>query len=81
MYVMGIKKFSISKKVLCAVFGHKIITSKKITSHLKEYQCTICKMELTNDEKGGITFLTPELKEINDALETFCQKKLSLKQH
>lgn len=81
MYLMDIKKFSISKKVLCAVFGHKIITSKKITSHLKEYQCTICKMELTNDEKGGITFLTPELKEINDALETFCQKKLSLKQH
>jgi hypothetical protein len=38
-------------------------------------------MELTNDEKGGITFLTPELKEINEALDTFCQKKLIVEQH
>jgi hypothetical protein len=81
MDLIEIKKLIGSKKLLCSIFGHNIVTSKKITTNFKEYRCTICNMELTNDEKGGITFLTPELKEINGALETFCQKKLMVKQH
>jgi hypothetical protein len=81
MDLIEIKKLIASKKLLCTIFGHNIVTSKKITNNLKEYKCTVCKMELTNDEKGGITFLTPELKEINEALGTFCQKKLIVKQH
>ncbi|RVT77385.1 hypothetical protein EOD40_06130 [Flavobacterium sufflavum] len=81
MYLFEMKKLITSKKFLCSIFGHNIVTSKEITNNLKEYKCTVCKMELTNDEKGGITFLTPELKEINKALDTFCQKKLMVKQH
>ena len=76
-----IKTLITSKKVLCSIFGHKIITSRNITNHMKEYRCTVCNMELTNDEEGDITYLTPELKEINEALVYFYQKKLLVKQH
>ena len=70
-----------SKKLICSIFGHKIVTSRNITNHLKEYKCTVCQMELTNDEQGSLTFLTPELKEVNEALVSFYQKKLLVKQH
>ncbi len=76
-----IKTLITSKKVFCSVFGHKMITSRNITNHLKEYRCTVCQMELTNDEEGDLTYLTPELKEVNEALVHFYQKKLLVKQH
>jgi hypothetical protein len=47
----------------------------EILNHFKEYKCTVCALELTNDEKGNKTYLTPELKEINDTLKVFCRKK------
>lgn len=81
MELFEMKKLIVSKKIICALFGHKIITSRNITNHLKEYKCTVCKMELTNTEEGNLTFLTPELKEVNEALVNFCQKKLIAKQH
>jgi hypothetical protein len=34
-------------------------------------------LELTNDEKGNKTYLTPELKEINDTLKVFCRRNIS----
>jgi hexokinase len=40
-----------------------------LQNHFKEYECTVCALELTNDEKGNKTYLTPELKEINDTLK------------
>jgi hypothetical protein len=42
-----------------------------------EYECTVCALELTNDEKGNKTYLTPELKEINDTLKVFCRRNIS----
>lgn len=81
MDLKEIKTLIASKKILCSVFGHKIVTSRNITNHLKEYKCTVCEMELTNDEEGYITYLTPELKEVNEALVSFYQKKLLVKQH
>lgn len=81
MELFEMKKLIVSKKIICALFGHKIITSRNITNHLKEYKCTVCKMELTNTEEGNLTFLTPELKEVNEALVHFYQKKLVTKQH
>lgn len=43
MYLSEIKKFIISKKLLCSVFGHNIVTSRKITNHLKEYKSQFVK--------------------------------------
>ncbi|WKL44643.1 DUF1660 family phage protein [Flavobacterium sp. ZE23DGlu08] len=71
-----IKEKFLSKKILCTLFGHKIITTRNVTNHFKEFKCTVCELELTNDEKGRKTFLTPELKEINETLIGFYNKRI-----
>ncbi len=81
MDITEIKKLITSKKILCSLFGHKIVTARNITNNLKEYKCTTCNMELTNDDEGDMTYLTPELKEVNQALKYFYQKKHLVKQH
>ena len=69
----------IGKKAVCSIFGHKIVTIRKVTNHFKEYECTCCKIKLTNDLQDRKTFLTPELKEINETLlNHFNRRMLSL---
>jgi hypothetical protein len=75
MSTTDIKDFFLSKGFYCLLFRHRIVTSRAITNHFKEYKCTSCGLELTNDEKGNKTLLTPELKDINDTLHRFCIKK------
>ena len=75
MSAIEIKENFLSKKIYCLLFGHRIITTRNITDHFKEYKCTVCALELTNDEKGNKTYLAPELKDINDTLKNFCIKK------
>jgi hypothetical protein len=75
MSPIAIKERLLTKKLLCTVLGHRFITSRNVTHHFKEYKCTVCQLELTNDEKGQITFLTPELKEINETLIVFYKKR------
>ena len=77
MNIIEIKEKFITKKILCSLFGHKFITSRNVTNHFKEFKCTVCQLELTNDEKGQKTFLTPELKEINETLMGFHKKRLN----
>jgi len=62
-------------KVWCSFFGHQFVTSRNITGHFKEYKCSHCQLELTNDEKGRRIFLTPELRDINETLGLFYQKR------
>ena len=76
MNTIEIKRKFLNKKLLCSLFGHRFITSRSVTNHFKEYKCTVCKLELTNNEKVEITSLTPELKEINETLIGFYKKKL-----
>ena len=76
MTPIEIKEKFLSKKILCSLFGHKIITTRNVTNHFKEYKCTVCNLELTNDENGQKTFLTPELKEINETLIGFYKKRI-----
>jgi len=64
-----------SRKILCSLFGHKIVTTRNVTNHFKEYKCSICGLELTDDLKGHKTFLTPELKDINEALLSLYKKR------
>jgi hypothetical protein len=66
------------KKTSCSIFGHKIVTTRNVTNHFKEYRCTVCNVELTNDLQDKKSLLTPELKEINDTLlNHFTRKNLS----
>nr|WP_315163990.1 DUF1660 family phage protein [uncultured Flavobacterium sp.] len=76
MNTIEIKRNFLNKKLLCSLFGHRFIKTRNVTDHFKEYKCTVCKLELTNNEKGEITSLTPELKEINETLIGFYKKKL-----
>ncbi|TGD58088.1 DUF1660 family phage protein [Flavobacterium humi] len=62
------KRKFLGRKILCSLFGHKLITTRNVTAHFKEFECTVCRMELTNDVKGQKTFLTPELREVNETL-------------
>lgn len=78
MKMIDFKEKFITKKVLCSLMGHKFIVTRNITNHFKEFKCTVCQIELTNDDNGRKTFLTPELKEINETLRGFHNKKLHL---
>lgn len=71
-----LKEKLLNKKILCSLFGHKFIVTRNITNHFKEFECKVCHLELTNDDKGRKKILTPELKEINETLISFNKKKL-----
>lgn len=63
------------RKTACSIFGHKIVTIKNVTGHFKEYKCTVCQLELTNDLQDRKMFLTPKLKEINETLSKHYNRK------
>jgi hypothetical protein len=68
----------VNKKTVCYVFGHKIVTVRNVTNHFKEYKCTCCNVELTNDLQNKKSILTPQLREINETLlNHFNRKHLS----
>lgn len=63
------------RKILCSLFGHKLIIKRNVTSHFREYECSVCRLELTNNDKGEKMSLTPHLKEVNETLYNFYIKK------
>lgn len=72
---MSIKTTFSLGKLYCSIFGHRYRVTKKITAHVNEYQCMLCNCEATNDDKGKLTSLTPQLKDINKTLISFHKKK------
>ncbi len=62
-------------KICCSIFGHHFVISKKITSHIKEYKCVHCCKQVSNDEKGHFTNLTPEVRAFNQELSQFHQRR------
>lgn len=69
------KEINTPRKILCSFFGHKIVTTRNVTNHFKEYKCSVCNLEMTTDLKGHKTFLTPELKDINEVLLSLYNKR------
>ena len=65
----------IGKKIVCAIFGHHFIETKKVNLHFSEYKCSYCKLRATNDPIGHKTTLTNELKEINETMSYLHLKK------
>lgn len=59
---------SIVKKLFCILFGHHFIQIKKVNNHFKEFECSHCKLQVTNDNIGNKIVLTSELKDINKTL-------------
>lgn len=68
-------KITLLKKIFCFFFGHKLVITKDITKHIKEYKCTCCNLELTNNHKGVKSVLTPELKDANTTVMNFYIKR------
>jgi hypothetical protein len=75
MNTITLKEINFSSKILCSVLGHKIITTRNVTNHFREYKCSLCGLELTNDLQGHKISLTPELKDINEILNRLYKKK------
>ncbi|WP_300566451.1 hypothetical protein [Flavobacterium sp.] len=75
MTAIQLKEKFLTKRILCSLFGHKLVTTRNVTAHFKEYKCTSCHLELTNDDKGMKTFLTPELRDVNETLFSFYNRR------
>lgn len=75
MNTLHLKEKFHTKKIMCSLFGHKLITTRNVTAHFKEYKCTSCHVELTNDDKGVKTFLTPQLRDVNETLFSFYNRR------
>jgi len=58
----------VKKSYFCTLLGHRFIETKKVNSHFSEFECTICKMQATNDSRNKKIALTSELKDINETL-------------
>ena len=65
----------LGKKIVCTIFGHQYIETKKVNIHFSEFECSYCKLQVTNDKIGKKTALTNELKEINETLSYLNLKK------
>ncbi len=61
--------------IFCHIFGHHYTVSKKVTHHIKEYKCLHCQKQVTTDERGKLSALTPVMQEINKTLEEMYQKR------
>ena len=61
-------KNSLRGRFLCSLFGHKFSTTRFITNHFKEFECSVCHLQVTNDIDGSQISLTQEHRDINDAL-------------
>lgn len=63
------------QKLMCSFFGHKLVIKRAITNNFYEFECTVCHEELTHDEKGCKTSLTPHLREVNETLFHFHNRR------
>ncbi|MDP2161219.1 MAG: hypothetical protein Q8K02_12095 [Flavobacterium sp.] len=61
--------------LFCTLIGHRYQETKKITNHFSEYSCKCCGKQMTDDTRGRLIQLTPELKEINATLELLFQRR------
>lgn len=66
--------FSLAK-IFCSVFGHKFKVSNLVTNHIREYKCSHCGEEVTDTANGFLAKLTPRIKETNEFLANFHQRR------
>jgi hypothetical protein len=65
----------VKKSYRCSLLGHHYVETKKVNMHFSEFECSICKMQATNDSRGHKITLTSKLKEINETLFYLSLKK------
>lgn len=62
-------------RIYCSFFGHKYRVSNFVTEHIKEYQCSFCREEITDTANGNLAKLTEQIKETNEYLAQFHEKR------
>ena len=62
-------------KMYCSFVGHHFKIVKKITHHIKEYKCSCCGKEITNNAYGKLVPLTSVLKYIHLGLQNVILKR------
>ena len=76
-----ITKPALIPNLFCSFFGHNFEVSRKVTKHVKEYECSCCKKQLTTDSNGYLRELTPKYQEINSILERiYTRRKMRLQE-
>lgn len=66
--------FSIGS-IVCQTIGHKYTETRKITNHIHEYKCKHCGREVTENSAGNIELLTNKVKQINNNVAEFFERK------
>jgi len=69
------KSFSFSG-IVCSTLAHDYLVTRKVTNHIKEYRCSHCGKEVTNNFSGNLEILTSKNKRINSSLALFFEKKM-----
>lgn len=64
-----------TKKFICSIIGHHLVIKRTIIQNFNEFECTFCHCELTNDDKGRTISLTPHLKDVNETLYNFHNRR------
>jgi len=62
--------------IVCSTFGHDYLITRKVTDHIKEYRCSHCGKEVTDNFSGSLEVLTTKNKRINTSLALFFEKKM-----
>ncbi|WP_432412603.1 hypothetical protein [Rasiella sp. SM2506] len=62
--------------LVCATFGHDYVISRKVTDHVNEYTCVHCKKEVADNMQGSVEILTLKIRNANNALASFYEKKM-----
>ncbi|HLV69986.1 MAG TPA: hypothetical protein VKY34_04705 [Xanthomarina sp.] len=63
------------KNLICSLKGHDYRVIRRVTDYVNEYQCMHCKKQMSTNENGALTPLTPKQKEINSVLNYIHRKK------
>ncbi|RXG29195.1 DUF1660 family phage protein [Leeuwenhoekiella marinoflava] len=59
------------KRLQCKLFGHRYAILRSYQTNKKEYECSHCQKQFTENDFGELEALTPKLRRINEVMEKF----------
>ena len=62
--------------MVCAIVGHNIRVTKKVTPHINEYKCQSCGQEFTDNLNGNLEELTSKTKKLNAVVGSFSHRRM-----
>ena len=62
--------------MVCAIVGHNMRVTKKVTPHINEYKCQSCGQEFTDNLNGNLEELTSKTKKLNAVVDSFSHRRM-----